>query len=122
MSKVGSPRQGLGCLCLGYVWWLCVPAQPPGNLFLSSVERLEVKSYYWRSSFPKYSLSLWAQITQLEAPLIADNTEGEEGHLCHFLTDQLCSLGGSLGSRISLTAGNSRAQRHSSIRSKPRLQ
>ena len=71
----------------------------PGSRILVSdpVGRSELESCKWRSSFPKYSLSLWVQITLFENPLIADNTKGDESHLYRIPTDQLCSLQGLSG-------------------------
>ena len=71
----------------------------PGSRILVSdfVGRSELNSCKWRSSFPKYSLSLWVQIILLENPLIADDTKGDESHLYCFRTDQLCSLQGLSG-------------------------
>lgn len=81
MSKVGNSSQALGCLCLGDGGSVSEPSPS------------EDVSYYWRSSFAKNSLSLWAQTTVLEAPLTAGNTSVEEAHLHHIPIDQLHSLG-----------------------------
>lgn len=99
-SKVGSLSLALGYLC--HRFGGSVSQSSLHNTCLSSVESSEDVSYHWRSSFAKYSLSLWAQRTQLEALLTVNNNNGEEGCLCHFPTDLLHSSG-SLWSPVSHT-------------------
>lgn len=91
-------------------------------LVSDSVGRSELESCKWRSSFPKYSLSLRVQITLFENPLIAHNAKGDESHLYRFPTDQLCRLQGLSGLQSLTHCTNSSSQRPSSTRSKPRLQ
>lgn len=94
-------RQGAPAGTGLFVSWVCMMTlcSSPGSgiLISDSVGRSELESCKWRSSFPKYSLSLRVQITLLENPLIADNTKGDESRLYRFPTDQLCRLQGLSG-------------------------
>lgn len=126
MLHMAHLRQGAPAGTGLFVSWVCVMTlcSSPGSRILvsDSVGRSELESCKWRSSFPKYSLSLRVQITLLENTLIAHNAKGDESRLYRFPTDQLCCLQGLSGLQSLTHCTNSSAQRPSSIRSKPRLQ